>query len=611
MKKTALASLVGLLVSLPTNAQEATETDDVVVTASRIPQSREDALADITVIGREEIEKAGQSSLVELLQRQPGVEISGTGGMGTATGVFIRGSNNGHALVLVDGIRQGSVTLGETAFQHIQPSQIERIEILRGPASSLYGSDAIGGVIQIFTRAGRGAPRANAAIGYGTYNTRKLEAGYGGEVNDTRFNIQASHVSSDSFSAKKKQSLKNKDDDAYRNTSVSGTLAHSFNENHEAGITMLNSESRGHFDGFPSSFDHRDEHTLRSWSVYSKNRFLPRWQSELRLGIGIDDSTSISSATPNTFRTEQKQAAWQNGIEIGVGTLLLGAEWLKQEVSGNTDYAVKTRDTRSLLAGYLGTFGNHSLQANVRGDDNSRFGNHTTGGLSYGYHFAPAWRVSAGMGSAFKAPTFNDLYFPDDGCGDMGNPDLKPEKSRNREAALHWETKAQHASATIYDNRVENLIEWQSNGPNICGFNAFTPVNVGEARLRGLTLAWQGQASDLLFRTSIDLQKPEDESTGNLLVRRARQHGALWVGRSFGKLEVGGELIASGERFANAANTQKLDGYSLVNLTANYAFAPEWKLEARANNIFDRDYELSRGYNTPGANLFVGLRWQP
>lgn len=612
MKYALPAACVGILAAFSAQAQqESIYANDVVVTASRVPQSREDALGEITVINREQIEKSGQSTLVELLQSQPGIEISSTGGLGTASGVFIRGANKGHALVLIDGIRQGSVTLGETAFQHLQPSQIERIEMLRGPASSLYGSDAIGGVIQIFTKKGESRPRANAAIGYGSYNTRTLEAGYGGQINGTRFNVQASSIDSNSFSAKKKQTQQNKDDDAYRNTSISANLSQSINENHELGLNFLNSRSHGHFDGFPSSFDHSDEHTLRSWSVYSKNRFLPMWQSDLQLGESIDDSTSISGPTPATVRTEQKQVLWQNNIDTGVGTLLLGSEWLKQEISGNTDYAVTDRTTRALMAGYLNTIGKHSIQANMRTDDNSRFGTHNTGGLAYGYQFNQEWRVSGGVSTAFKAPTFNDLYFPDDGCGDMGNPDLQPEKSRNREVALHWEAGGSHASATVYDNKVENLIDWQPNGPNICGFNAFTPVNVGKARLRGLTLAWQGQINDVLVRASADLQKPEDESTGNLLVRRARKHGAIWAGKTFGKLELGTELVVSGERFEDAENTQKLDGYSIMNITANYSINPDWKLEARANNVFDRDYELSQGYNTPGINVFVGLRWQP
>lgn len=604
MNKTALAGLIGLLASVPSYAADSPAAADVIVTASRLPQSRDDVLADITVISNEEIEQSGQSTLVDLLQHQPGVETSSNGGLGTSTSVFLRGSNNGHALVLVDGMRVGSVTLGETAFQHIQPDQIDHIEILRGPASSLYGSDAIGGVIQIFTKRGQGVPKPYAAVGYGSYGTRKLEAGYGGAVDGTRFNILASHLESDSFSSQYDQTGRNRDRDPYRNTSLSASLSHAFDENNEAGLSVLDSESHSHYDGF-SSFDYRDLHKLLSWTAYSKNHFLPGWQSEIRIGQGIDDLSSTGSSGTNSFRTNQQQASWQNGIEVGIGTLLLGAEWLKEQVGGNTDYAVKERTTHSWLTGYLGKFGAHDLQANVRVDDSSQFGNRTTGAINYGYQFADHWRASVGFGTAFKAPTFNDLYFPDDGFGDIGNSNLKPEEARNREASLHWESGGQRASATYYDNHVRNLIEWQFNGVG------FSPVNVAQARLRGLTLAWSGSLSGVLFRSSVDLQNPEDENTGNLLPRRARRHAAIWIGHNFGTLELGSELVTSGKRYDDADNNDKLGGYTLLNLTARYPLGSNWALEARANNVLDRDYELASGYNTPGANVFVNLRWQP
>jgi vitamin B12 transporter len=270
------------------------------------------------------------------------------------------------------------------------------------------------------------------------------------------------------------------------------------------------------------------------------------------------------------------------------------------------------------MAGYLGNFGKHSLQANLRNDDSTQYGSRTTGAINYGYQITSEWRASAGVGTAFKAPTFNDLYYPLDPWGSFGTPGLKPEESRNRELALHWEKGAQHASATYYDNHVKNLIDWQ---PNINGPFSFSPVNVGKARLRGLTLAADGTVTDLLYRASIDLQKAEDESTGNLLDRRARQHGSLWLGKTFGNLELGSEIIASGHRYNDAENDIRLAGYTLVNLTASYHLARDWTINARVNNLFDRDYVLATtassgspnapAYNTSGMNAFVGLRWQP
>lgn len=606
MKKTIVAGLVGLSVSIPTHAQDVTEAGDVVVTASRVAQSADELLADVTVIDREEIERAGQSTLTELLQRQPSVEISSNGGAGKQSSVFLRGTNSDHVVVLVDGLRINSATLGTTSFEAIPLAQIERIEILRGPASSLYGADAIGGVIQIFTKRGKGDPTMSAFAGYGRYKTKRAEAGLSGSSESTRYAINISSQDTDGFSAKKVKSGLDADSDPYRNLSLSASISHQLAEGHELAAQYFYSD--GHSDYDCNNITCNNDQLLRSYGLTSRNRILNNWNSTLKIGMGVDESED-HSAFPGKFRTEQRQYTWQNDLTLPAGILTLAYDRLEQEVSGTTDYDVTSRDNNGWLASYLVYAGPHSLQASLRRDDNSQYGSHTTRGLSYGYRFTPAWSASASYGTAFKAPTFNQLYFPG-----FGNPDLEPETSRNREVSLRYHAGRVRAGMTAFYNEIENLIAF--SGPP----SGFNPINVSEARLRGVTLDGGWQFTNYWhLGGNLTVQSPRDRDTDTLLPRRAQRHGTLSLDYREDRLQTGMEVVASSERYNNLANTKRMAGYALVNLTASYALRPEWKIEARLNNLLDKDYILAYtgnsatadAYETPRTDLFIGIRWQP
>lgn len=582
--------------------------EDVVVTAARVPQSVHELLADVSVISGEEIRRAGQSTLVEVLQAQPGVEVASSGGYGAVSSVYLRGANAGQTLVLVDGMRLGSATTGMTALENIPLSQIERIEILRGPASSLYGSDAIGGVIQIFTRGGSGAPRANLSLGADSFNTQIVSAGFGGEAGNTRFNVQAGYANSVGFSAYSDGNPlyfdQNRDKDAYRNRSLSARLAQTLSPGQEIGINAFASSGRSHFDGYVTTTDFYQDQTLAAFDVYSRNRISDVWQSLVRVGLG-EDHANVYGFSPqaDVFDTNQNQLLWQNDIAIGPGSALLGVERLVQKVGGSVDYSVSERTIQSVFAGYQARLAQHSFQLNLRNDDNSQFGSQNTGYLGYDYRLTPAWRIGASAGSAFKAPTFNDLYYPG-----AGNPNLLPEEARNLEAALRYDQGAQHFSLVVFDNRVSNLIAWAPVAP---GSYIWAPANVDEASLRGATFAWSGQVESYRLEANLTLQNPEDANTGMQLVNRAREHGALRAGGTLAGWNINGELIFSGKRYGDPANTQVMGGYGVVNLAARYPLEQGWSLLARANNLFDKQYEQVQGYNTPGANLFVGIQYSP
>ena len=505
--------------------------------------------------------------------------------------------------MLIDGQRIASATLGTTALENIPLSQIERIEIVPGPVSGLYGSDAIGGVIQIFTKSGRYSPGMNVTAGIGTYNTRSLSAALSSHVNDTDFTVSAAHFDTDGFSAAKPTisfGQYNPDKDGYRNSNFSGKAAHRFNPNNELGATLLYSKGNTHFDSGPTT-DDAIRQTLSAYSLYSQNQITSIWQSLVRIGSGRDDSVS-SGAYPSEFRTEQDQATWQNTFKFGNSSLIAGAEYLGQKVTSTTSYPVSKRNVRSAFVGYRGDFGNHGVQADLRRDD-SQFGRPATGSLAYGYRLTQQLKLRAAYGTAFHAPTFNDLYFPD-----FGNAALLPERSRNREIGIDYQAGQQRFAASYFDNRITDLIVFAFDPVT----SNFGPVNIDKARIRGTELSYQGNLLNTQLRAKLTLQDPEGTS-GLQLQRRAKRHGSFAATRAFGAWQIGAELVASGERFDsnNEAAASRLAGYAVANLLVTRSFSPNWLLVARWNNIADKDYELAQGYNTPGSNVFVSLKWTP
>lgn len=622
MKKTIVASLVGLAFAPLSFAAENIELEDVVVTASRTNQLRENVVADVTVINREEIERAGSESFIDLLSRQPGVQVNGNGGAGTASNIFLRGTNSDHIIVLVDGLRINSATLGTTSFESIPLSQIEKIEILRGPASSLYGADAIGGVIQIFTRKGDGAThQVYAATGLGSYDTKTAEVGISGGYNNLNYSFNVSSLDTDGFSARRVRTGKfDKDDDGHHKLGVSANAELRLTEGHSLGLQYFESKNRSDYDDGSDNFDNFGRQTLQSYAVASKNQITQFWHSTFKLGFGLDrsDSHELPSAFSapggvSKFRSEQKQLTWQNDLSLPSGTLTLAYDRLEQKVDSTTNYAEDERNTDGFLASYLLNHGNHSIQASIREDHNSQYGNYKTGGVGYGYRLTPAWRISTNYGKAFKAPTFNQLYFPN-----FGDPALEPEKSENVDAAINYDGNHFKGGITLFQNNIRNLITNAGPAVGTCTLGGFCPINVGKVEIQGITLSGQWYITDgLLLSGNYTVQSPRDEESGQLLVRRGNRYGAINLLHQAGNLQWGAELSGASTRYNNSINTKKMGGYILVNITANYKLNPEWKLEARANNILDKEYVLaytgnsdtSPAYNTAGSNLFVGLRY--
>jgi vitamin B12 transporter len=589
-------------------AQIANTLPPVAVTATRSSQPIADVLADLTVIDHDEIVRSGAQSLAEVLQRQPGVEVTMNGGPGSTSGAFLRGANRGQTLVLVDGLRVGSSSVGATSLEAIPLDQIERVEILRGPASSLYGADAIGGVIQVFTKRARGnAFSGSASAGYGTYDTRNASATLRGAGGPLAFSLTGggtrsagfnSIVNPDNFSY-------NPDQDGYSNENVGGNAVLTWATGQEVSAQYFRNRLDNAFDAGAPYFDDRTVTTLEAWSVVSRNRITDRWTSTLTIGEGSDDSVSLTSFGESPFKTTQRQYTWQSDWTLPLGALSVALERREEHVATDSEFAVTQRNTNSVTGVYQLRHDALAVQANLRHDNSSQYGGKTTGGIAGGYRLSPQWRLTAGYSTGFKPPSFNDLYFPF-----FSNPALEPESARNTEIAVYWTSSYGDARwegrAIGYYNKVDDLIVFQCDADFNC-----RPDNVDSATLKGVTLGVDVAWRDTRVQGSLDLQRPEDDRTGNLLPRRARRHGALTVLQQAGPAQLGVEVVASSLRYDNAQNTIRMGGYGVVNLTLDWTFAKGWSLLVRGNNVLDKNYELAADYSTGGAQVFAAIRWQP
>ncbi|HEX4943821.1 MAG TPA: TonB-dependent receptor [Usitatibacteraceae bacterium] len=579
--------------------------DSIVVTATRSPQRTVDALRDVEVITRDDIDRAGSISLAELLQRQALVEFRGTGGAGQPAGIFLRGANAGHTLVLVDGLRASSATVGTTSIENIPLDLIERIEVVKGPLSSLYGPDAIGGVVQIFTRASL-KPRLFAAAGYGTDSDSRLSAGFTAIEGKTTVSFSAGWRSVDAPSATNERAFchdpdRDPYDNAFANLQVLGRLA----PGETLAFSGFTSRGRARFDGCPDAqgrfANDRNVQTLSGASVTSAMAYASWWTSRITVGQGRDE-LSIEGFDPARFETRQDQASWVHEFRTPAGKLLAGVETLRQKVLSATAFAQTRRDTNSVWAGLDESWRGYSLEASARRDDDDQFGARNTGAVSGGLAWPGVGVFSATIGRGFRAPTFFDLYAPSSDFY-VANPDLRPERSRSREVALRSEPVAGwQLRLTGFDNRIEDLITYVFP----------TVLNVRRARIRGLEASAQGTVWGTTVRASLAAQRPRDEDTGFLLQGRAKRFGRLEASRAFGAWSVSGGVTASGERFDSATESAdlRLPGYAIADATVRYAAGKGWTVEVVASNLLDRRYEHVVGYDAPRRGVLLNFRFE-
>ena len=577
----------------------------VIVTATRTAQTADATLAAVTVLTRQDIERSQAQSVGDLLGGLPGISLANNGGLGKTTSVFLRGTEAGHVLVLVDGVKVGSATLGATAFEYLPVGQIERIEIVRGPRSSLYGSEAIGGVIQIFTRRGGGALTPAFSLGAGSHRSGQAMLGVSGGGADSWFNFSASAIDTDGFNACNGSSRAGcytfePDRDGYRNASASARAGHRFAGGAEIDVRWLRSSNRNKFDG---GFVNEAQAVQQVFGANLRFSPLSPWRVTLLAGRSQDDNDNFKDGVfMSRFNTQRDTLSLQNDVELGASRLLtLGFDYQDDSIVADTVYTVTSRDNTGVFAQYQADFGAHNLQFSLRNDDNRQFGNRATGGAAWGYALGDGLRLTASYGTAFKAPTFNDLYYPG-----YGNANLKPESSRSAELGLRGAKGHGNWALNVFHTEVDELIAFDAD--------TYAPGNVASARIRGLEAVAGARVAQWRANAGLTLLAPENRSAGayngKLLARRAEQTLRLDLDRELGSYRIGATLLAVGERFDDLANTRRLGGYATLDLRAEYPFARDWLLQARAANLFDRDYETAAFYNQPGRSLFVTVRYQ-
>jgi vitamin B12 transporter len=588
---------------------EPTTLGQIIVTATRTAQTEDQTLAPVTVITREEIELLQPASLQDLLNDTPGMTISNQGGPGKVSAMFLRGTNANQVLVLVDGIRVGNATSGTTPIQDIPVDQIQRIEIVRGPFSSLYGSEAIGGVIQIFLRHAPGMFTPNASVGVGSYSHWKASSGFSAASGKGWIAVQATHDQTKGINACRVGAAETfagcfadqPDRDGFHDNALTIHGAYQFNAQWSADALAMRTQGFNKYDGSFSDSDDYSTQVLGGQLHFRPNGTL---NLALRAGSSADlDEDFLQDVYVDHFNTRRTLGSLQADVALGGGLLSAGMDWQREAVASNYAFTQDARTDRGVFAQWQRTFGAQSLQANVRRDDNSQFGGKTTGSVLWGWNFAKDLRVTASWGTAFRAPTFNDLYYPG-----FSNPNLRPESSRNIEIGLRGTPGWGQWSLSAYRNDVSDLITWDAalNVPN----------NIDRARITGLEGVVGGKLAGWDVRATATLMNARDNAAGgfydgNQLPRRPRKSARFDADRSFGRFSIGASWYIAGRTYDDIANQNPLGGYALANLRAGWQVDRDWKLQLALNNVFDKNYETAWYYNQPGRNVMLTLHWNP
>lgn len=604
MKTPLLAGLAGaMLLSVPPVVVAQNVPFTVVVTASRSAETMDDTLVPVTVVTREQIDRSGAATLPEVLSTVPGVMVTRNGGEGQPVSLMLRGTESDHVLVLIDGVKAGSATLGTAPFQHIPLAQVERVEVVRGSRSSLYGSEAIGGVIQIFTRRGGVDPQQAIAAGAGSHDTGEVSGGISGGSDNAWYSLHASAFTTDGFDACRAGNggcwTDEPDEDGYDRTAFSLRAGSRVGERLVVDAALLDSSGEVEFDG---SFQNRSETLTRVGHLRGVYTVNDRWTSSLQAGVATDENENFLDQTfASLFKTRRNHLTWQNEIAVGRTDLILGVDHISEEVDSNTPFAVDSRDNVGVFTAFHPGLAVLDLELSLRNDDNEQFGSETTGGIAMGREIGEGLRATLSWGEAFKAPSFNELYYPG-----FGNPDLGAETARSWDFGLSGYGDHFRWSLNVFSTRIESLIGYDPT--------ARAPVNIGAAEIDGLELAGGMGVGDWQLSAVLTLQDPRDAgggtNDGNQLPRRAKHVLNLGADRRIGRWSIGATVLSRGSSYDGPSNRNELGGFTVVDLRAGLRLRRHWTLGIEINNLFDENYETAAFYNQDGTNVMATLRYR-
>mgnify|MGYP006279619663 CR=1 FL=1 len=558
--------------------------DPIVVTATLGPRTVGESLSSVTVIDEEEIREKAPNDFQDLLRGQPGISVKSNGSFGKTTSIYTRGTNSDSTLFLVDGVRLRSATLGGASWQYFPPELVERVEVVRGPKSSLYGADALGGVIQAFTLDPDQDRTGWVETGAGNHDSQKTAAGVGGRVGNTRFSLSGLHRETDGTAV-----VTDGEDKGFRNTAGVGRVAHEFDNGGEASVSVFQSRGNTEYSGGDIDF------MMRTVGLRLDTPVSQYWHQSMQFSEARDETDNFSGSDVSVFDTRTRTARWINTLTHGVHELALGAELMNDEVDGTTDYEETSRTNTALFGQLRLKFGPTDVQLSLRGDDNEAYGNNTTGGVALGYAFDASHRIRASYGTAFKAPTFNDLYYPS-----SGNPDLEAEESETFELGFSGHYPVWYWDAAIFQLDVDNLIDWQPGSSGL-----YQPMNVNEARIRGLELSNGVETNGWRADLALTFLDPENRNTGNDLEHRSTQTLRLDISKQMGVFSLGGTVVAANHRFNDAENEERLPGYGTLDLRAGWDFAPGWSSKLSVDNVFDNERKTAKRSVYSGGGYYV------
>jgi vitamin B12 transporter len=599
--------LAGLSAAALPAADGRSPDDSYVITATRTLQKLEDTLSSVTVIERADIERSQARTLDELLAGVEGVAIARQGGIGQPTSVYVRGGESDHVLWIIDGVRIGSVTTGIPALQDLPLDTVERIEIVRGARSSLYGADAMGGVVQIFTRRGGGADRS-LRVTAGSNGTRQLALGHGLGDESAWIDLQVSHLETDGINACLGLPFppgggcftSEPDRDPYRNTSVNLGTGYRFDGGATLEVFAQRAEARVSFD---SSFLNQSDLINQAAGLKFVAEPVPGWRSTVTAGRSWDESTSFSASASFTsvFNSSRDTVTWQNEWRAGTGDFLIGADFLKDRVESDVSFTRPSRDNLAAFAQYAFGFGSQDLAFAARLDDNEQFGSNATGSLAWGMRLSGGLQAYASVGSAFKAPSFNELYYPD-----FSNPNLAPERALTSEIGLKQRLSWGRWSVSAYRSEVEDLIAFD--------VETYLPKNVSKASLGGIEGAIEWQGGPWRMSQTLGWLSAEDRSQGfnrgRELPRRPAWSGRSSIEWSGPRVDLGASVQFASRRYDDLANSRELGGYATVDLTGAWRVSSDTEVQLRLANAFDRRYETATLYPALGREFFVTLRYR-
>lgn len=599
------AALAGLSFAAAADTPDAQLQPTIEVTASRVAQTVDASLASVSVITRADIERTGAPDLIEVLRLQAGVDVARLGGAGMQTSVFLRGTNSNHVLVLIDGVRVASNNTGSFAFENLPLDAVERIEIVRGPRASYWGSDAIGGVIQVFTRKLDGA---HLAASYGSYGSADGSVGYGMQTDTWGVSAQAGGRHVDGFSSSNPLAgpyVYNPDDNPMQNHNQTAQVWYKLGTQTLSASAFRNVGTQSFDNG---AYGPAISHTLdQSIGINLEGAITADWQH--RLSVGTSRENIDTAAFGSAYRSTREQLSWANDFTLAPNQhLTAGLDYVYDhgrnlDTFGGTTVYDKTRNNTGVFAGWRADAGAFDGEVSGRYDHNSNFGSEFSGSIAGGYKFADNLRLTASYGTAFSAPTLGQLYSPGYGGYYAGNPLLDPERSRTGELGLEWKADdANRLEARAFTTRVRDLIDFSGNKSQA--------INIAHAAIDGLELTHGWHSGAYSWTNTLTLQDPRNEDTDKQLVRRPKQKlSSVFDAQLSDAISAGAEIVYAGR--ADDVGGAKLGSYTLLNLRASYTINAQWRLGARVENLGDKNYQLAYGYNTPGRSGYLTVSWSP